>query len=61
VACCTSQCSEVTTIIDMSVGSVVTPTEKGLREGGMFKSLSGCWAHSGVPTSGGDGIGMWKL
>jgi hypothetical protein len=43
VVCCTSQCSEVTTIIDTSVGSVVTTTEEGLRESGMCESLSGCW------------------
>jgi hypothetical protein len=45
VVCCTSQCSEVTTIVDTSVGSVVTTTEEGLRESGVCESLSGCWAR----------------
>jgi hypothetical protein len=44
VVCCTSGCSEVTTIVDMSAGSVVTTTQEGLREGGVCKSLSQCWA-----------------
>jgi hypothetical protein len=46
VVCCTSQCSEVTTIVDTSVGSVVTTTEEGLRESGVCKLLSGCWARA---------------
>jgi hypothetical protein len=41
VVCCTSQCSEVTTIIDTSVGPVVTTTEEGLRESGVCESLLG--------------------
>jgi hypothetical protein len=40
VVCCTSRYSEATTVIDTSVGSMVTTTEEGLREGGVFASLS---------------------
>jgi phage shock protein A len=35
-----SQCSEITTIVDTSAGSLVTTTEEGLREDGMCESLS---------------------
>jgi hypothetical protein len=44
VVCCTSRCSEATTVVDTSAGSMVTTTEEGLREGGVFESLSRCWA-----------------
>jgi hypothetical protein len=62
VVCCTSQCSEVTTIVDTSAGSVVTTTEEGLRESGLCGSLSRCracveslprevtWSGRGRPT-----------
>jgi hypothetical protein len=43
VVCCTSQCSEATTVVDTSAGSVVTTTEEGLREGGVCELLSQCW------------------
>jgi hypothetical protein len=49
VVCCTSRCSEVTTIVDTSTESVVTTTEEGLREGGVC----------GVPTLGGDVVRTW--
>jgi hypothetical protein len=46
VVCCTSRCSKFTTIVDMSVGSVVTTTEEGLRESGVCKLLSEGWARA---------------
>jgi hypothetical protein len=54
VVCCNSRCSEVTTIVDMSAGSVVTTTEEGLREGARVRVIISMLGVCGVPTSEGD-------